>query len=317
MSIQSLFVAFPGQGSQYLGMGKSVFDNYQVARNVFYEVDDALGYKLSNIIFGQNEHDLTATYNAQPALMCVSIAILKVLEEESGKKIYEIASLACGHSLGEYSALCASGAISLYDTAKILAIRGKSMNEAAPVGTGGMAAILGATDEQINELLQKTIHENEVLVIANDNSVGQTVISGSIEAINRSITIARDMGIKRALKLPVSGPFHSPLMKPAQEKMRVALDDITIKKPAVPVIANFTATPSDNPEDIKKLLIEQITGSVKWRESILYAQGAGYNTMVEIGSGKVLGGLTKRITNDINSVSIETQEDILSYVSNL
>ncbi|QED23530.1 ACP S-malonyltransferase [Candidatus Deianiraea vastatrix] len=310
--IKTTLFAFPGQGSQYIGMGKSVFENYKVSKDVFSEVDDALGYKLSNIIFGDNAEELTATYNAQPALMCVSIAVLRALEQETGKKIEEMCSIVCGHSLGEYSALCASGAITLHDTAKILAIRGKAMNEAAPKGTGGMAAILGASDEQVEELIKKSTISGEVLVIANDNSSGQTVISGHIASIDKSIEVAKELGIKRAVKLPVSGPFHSPLMEKARLEMEKTLVDIRIREPKIPVIANFTATATTNPDEIRKLLALQVTGTVKWRESIMYVENLGYERLFELGAGKVLGGLTKRIAEKINAISIESMDEILA-----
>ncbi len=312
--MNKIVFAFPGQGSQYAGMGKSVYENYKIARETFAEVDAALGLQLSKIILGDNQEEITLTYNAQPGLMCVSIAILRVLEQESGKKIEELCSLACGHSLGEYSALCAAGAVSLSDCAKILSIRGHAMNNAAPAGTGGMAAILGASDEQVAELLQKSLQNNEVLVIANDNSLGQTVISGSIEAINRSIEISKDLGIKRAVKLPVSGPFHSPLMQKAKEEMIIALQDLQINVPKVPVIANFTAKETQNPTEIRNLLAEQVTGAVKWRQSIMRIEELGYENLVEIGAGKVLAGLTKRTSEKIQSKSLESIEDINSYL---
>ncbi len=304
--------AFPGQGSQYLGMGKSVYENYACSRAVFDEVDDALGFKLSKVIFESTQEEVTLTYNAQPALMCVSMAILKAIEEEAGKKIDAMASMLCGHSLGEYSALCAAGSMTISDTAKILSIRGHAMNNASPAGTGGMAAIIGAKyDTQINELLESAKLEGEVLVVANDNSFGQTVISGSIASIEKAIEIAKEMGIKRAIKLPVSGPFHSPLMKKAREEMQIALEDVKILDPKIPVIANYTAKATTNAAEIRDLLVHQITGTVRWRESIEYAESLGYERLFEIGSGKVLNGLTKRISEKINAISIETKDEIL------
>jgi len=311
MNKKTIF-AFPGQGSQFLGMGRSVFDNYQVSKDVFLEVNDALNYNLSDIIFGNDIEKLTLTNNTQPALMCVSIAVLKAIEEEMGKKIEDLCSIVCGHSLGEYSALCASGAISLSDTTRILAIRGNAMNNSAPNGTGGMAAILGATDQQILTLLKDSRIDGEVLVIANNNSCGQTVISGSIASINKSIEVAKFLGIKRAIKLPVSGPFHSPLMYKAKEEMQIALNDIKIVKPKIPVIANYTAEATSDPEEIRNLLVQQITGAVRWRESITYAENIGYTRLFEIGAGTILNGLTKRISSNINALSIETKDEIIA-----
>lgn len=305
--------AFPGQGSQYLGMGKNVYDNYQVARDVFNEVDEALGFSLTKIIFESTQEEVTLTYNAQPALMCVSIAILRAIEQETGKKISDIAALLCGHSLGEYSALCAAESISLTDTAKILSIRGHAMNNAAPAGTGGMAAIIGAKyDSQIVELITASRQEGETLVVANDNSFGQTVISGSINAIDRAVELSKEMGIKRAVKLPVSGPFHSPLMQKAKEEMQLALEDITICDPKIPVIANYTAKAVSTSCDIRELLANQVTGTVRWRESIEYAEGEGFERLFEIGAGKVLGGLTKRISEKLMPISIESKDEILA-----
>lgn len=309
MNKKTIF-AFPGQGSQFINMGKSVFENYKVSKEVFQEVDEALNFKLSDVIFGEDQNLLTNTYNAQPALMCVSIAVLRAIEYHTGKKIEDFCYVVCGHSLGEYSALCASGAINLSDTAKILSIRGHAMNNSSPIGTGGMAAILGGSDEQIEELLKKSTLDNEVLVVANDNSFGQTVISGSIESVNKSIEVAKELGIKRAVKLPVSGPFHSPLMQKAKEEMIEALKNLKISEPKIPVVANYTAEKTKNPEEIRNLLAEQITGKVRWRESIVYLENLGFTKLFEIGAGKVLNGLTKRIVENIFPISIETKEEI-------
>lgn len=304
--------AFPGQGSQYLGMGKSVYDNYQVSRDVFHEVDEALGKSLTKIMFESSQEEITLTYNAQPALMCASIAILKAIEFETGKKIEEMAGILCGHSLGEYSALCAAGSISISDTAKILSIRGHAMNNASPFGTGGMAAIIGAKyEEQIIELISASKQDGEILVVANDNSFGQTVISGSIASIEKAVELSKEMGIKRAVKLPVSGPFHSPLMQKAKDEMQIALKDVKIINPKIPVIANYTAKATTNADEIKDLLANQVTGTVRWRESIEYAEGEGFERLFEIGSGKVLGGLTKRIAEKIVPISIESKEEII------
>jgi [acyl-carrier-protein] S-malonyltransferase len=313
-TMKKIAICFPGQGSQYVGMGRSVYDNIIESKDVFNEVDETLNYKLSDIIFNGDDETLRRTNNAQPAIMCVSIAVMRAIEKELGMRLYNISSIACGHSLGEYSALCATEAISVKDTAKILQIRGRAMDEATPNGLGSMAAIIGATDEQINELISKS-KGNDVLVIANDNSFGQTVISGSTSAIDRSIEVAKELGIKRAVKLPVSGAFHSPLMQKAQDIMADAINTIAISSPKIDVIANYSAEPTKNPSEIKELLVKQVTGSVRWRESIIKIQNMEFDTILEIGPGKVLSGLTKRIAPSINTISIESMDDIKAFVS--
>jgi [acyl-carrier-protein] S-malonyltransferase len=302
---------FPGQGSQVLKMGLEVYTKYSVAKEVFHQVDDALNYKLSDIIFGDDNEKLLQTQNTQPALMAVSMAVLKSLEHESGKKASEMSNFVAGHSLGEYSALCCSGVLSLADAAKLLQIRGQAMAEACTKNSGGMIALLGVDIAKAQELCDII---DGIIVVANDNSVGQIVISGNINAIETAIAIAPEIGIKKAVKLAVNGAFHSPLMQAAQAKLQ---DQIAITKfnaPTIDIIANVTAQIATDVEQIKKLLIEQITAPVKWRETLLNAQKMGVTKMVEIGSGKVLAGLAKRTVEGVEIVSVEKIEEIEKYI---
>lgn len=314
MNKDTTIITFPGQGSQALNMGKELYDNYPIAKQVFEEVDDALNYKLSAIIFGEDDRLLQLTENAQPALMATSIAVLKVIEQESGLTINQLGSAVTGHSLGEYSALCAAGSLPLTITAQLLKIRGRAMNAAAPQGTGGMAALLGADIAAANTLLN-ACKQDQILVIANDNANGQVVISGHAEAIDRAVKEAVNHGIKRAIKLPVSGPFHSPLMTKAQDEMREALQDIDLKAPQIKFIANVTAIYENNPAQIKNLLVEQVTSQVRWREIILFAESQHYTNMIEMGSGAVLSGLTRRITTDISPISVGTIAEVKSFLA--
>jgi [acyl-carrier-protein] S-malonyltransferase len=303
-------LVFPGQGSQKIGMGKDLFDNFKVAKQVFQTVDDILKVNLSKIMFEGPSEELTQTQNTQPALMAVSIALVKVLEEEFGKKITDLGSFAAGHSLGEYSALCATGAISLEDTARLLQVRGNAMARCGQKTQGAMAAIIGAEISLVEELVTRIVGMGEICQIANDNSVGQIVISGSKVAIDQAVVIAKQKGIKRAIPLPVSGAFHSELMFDAAIEMKEALDKVEIKSPIVPVVANITADLVSEPNEIKRLLVKQITGSVRWRETMLFLQDKGVSSVIEIGSGKVLAGLVSRTCKDVSSKSIQTIEDI-------
>jgi len=305
---------FPGQGSQIVGMGKEFFDNYQIAKDVFNEVDDALGKKLSNIMFNGPQESLTQTENAQPAIMCASIAILKVLEKESGKSIEQLCKYVAGHSLGEYSALCASGALTLSDTAKLLKIRGESFAEAGKNSKGSMCALVGATIEQAEEIANKAKQNNEICQVANDNTVGQVVLSGNEKSIDQAIKIATEIGIKRAIKLQVSGAFHSELMKPAIENMEKALNNIKISTPKVPLISNFTAKESKNPQEIKDNLLKQITGRVRWRETMKLFEQNGITDIIEIGSGKVLSGMVAKTCPEIKSFSINSIESLKEFL---
>ncbi|BCJ90845.1 malonyl CoA-acyl carrier protein transacylase [Terrihabitans soli] len=302
---------FPGQGSQQVGMGKALADQFPAAKAVFDEVDAALGEKLSAILWNGPEDQLTLTANTQPALLAVSIAALRVLEQERGVRLADLQFVA-GHSLGEYSALCASGALSLADAARLLRVRGNAMQAAVPVGKGGMTALIGTDIDQAREIAKEAA-QGEVLEVANDNGGGQVVVSGDKTAADRVIEIAKAKGVKRALPLPVSAPFHSPLMAPAAEIMREALALVTVNTPAVPVVANMTARPVTDPDTIRKLLVEQVTGTVRWRESVAFMAGAGVTRFVEVGSGKVLAGLVKRIADGAEAQSVGTPDDISAF----
>ena len=307
-------IVFPGQGSQIVGMGKDLHDNFASAREIFAKVDDILGIKLSQIMFEGPSEELTKTQNAQPSLMAVSIALVEVLEKEYGKKIIDLCSFVAGHSLGEYSALCAAKAISLETTAQLLQIRGNAMANCGLKTTGSMAAILGV-EIDVAKAIASEAEQGEVCQVANDNSVGQIVISGSKTAILRAIEIAKSKGAKRAIELPVSGAFHSALMGDAEQEMRNALSKAEIKTPTIPLIANVTAGEVSNPEEIKELLAQQITGAVRWRETMLYLESKGIKEIIEIGSGKVLSGLVGRTCKDMTTKSIQNLQDIQSFIN--
>lgn len=304
---------FPGQGSQTVGMGKELYDNFDIAKNVFNEVDEALGKPLSKIIFEGPDTLLTETQNAQPAIMCVSMAFLRVLEKQTGKNINELCKFVAGHSLGEYTALCASEALSLADTAKLLKIRGESFAAAGAKNKGAMAALVGATIEQAEDVAKKAQQNGEICQVANDNTVGQVVISGNEASIDEAIKIATEMGIKRAIKLPVSGAFHSELMKPAVENMISALDNVKINTPKVPLIANVSAEIVSDPTKIKENLIKQITGRVRWRETMLLMEKEGITEIVEIGASKVLSGMVAKTTPNIKAITINSIDAINNY----
>ncbi len=303
---------FPGQGSQTPGMGQSFAQAFPVARAVFDEVDDALGERLSEIIWNGPEQTLTLTKNAQPALMAVSLAVMAVLKQEYGDAALAPAFVA-GHSLGEYSALASAGVFSLSDTARLLRLRGLSMQDAVPAGQGAMLALLGAELEPAEKLAAAAAAEGGVCQVANDNAPGQVVISGSKEAIDRAVKLAPDLGIRRAVPLPVSAPFHCALMQPAADKMAAALESVAMSAPKTPVVTNVTAAPVSDKEAIKRLLVQQVTGVVRWREFVAYMVDNGANTLFEIGSGRVLTGLAKRIRGQVDARSIGSAEDIKSF----
>ena len=299
---------FPGQGSQAVGMGKALAAASPVARSVFEEVDAALGQSLFQLMSEGPEDQLTLTENAQPAIMANALATLRVLEREGGLSLAGKADFVAGHSLGEYSALCAAGAFDLATTARLLKLRGQSMQAAVPVGVGAMAAILGADVDKAKAIAEAAA-EGEVCTVANDNDPSQVVISGHRSAIERAVPLAKEMGAKRALLLPVSAPFHCPLMAPAALAMEQALADVDVHAPAVPVYANVTAALVEDPAEIRRLLVEQVTGMVRWRESVLAMSAAGVDHFVEFG-GKVLGGMVKRIVPEAKVTSLVSIDDI-------
>ena len=306
----------PGQGSQAVGMGKDLSDNSSVARDVFDEVNEALSQNLSGLVFDGPIEDLTLTFNAQPALMAASVAVVRVLEKEFDIKVSENGSYVAGHSLGEYSALAAAGTLSLSDTAKLLKLRGEAMQRAVPVGIGAMAAIMGAEFSTIEEIAAEAA-QGEVCTAANDNADGQVVISGHKGAVERAMENAKERGIKRAIPLPVSAPFHCPLMQPAADEMEAALAGSTFNIPSVPVITNVSADAISDPDQLRSQLVEQITGRVRWRESVLKMGELGVTQLTELGTGRVLGGLVRRINKEIRGCSIQTMADIEAFAEEL
>jgi len=306
---------FPGQGSQFVGMGKALAEASAVAREVFQEVDDALEQNLFRLMTEGPDDELTLTENGQPAIMANAIATLRVLEREGGIRLSEKADFVAGHSLGEYSALCAAGAIDLPTTARLLKLRGRAMQSAVPVGVGGMAALLGATLDQAQAIADAAA-EGEVCTIANDNAEGQVVLSGHIGAIERAVAVARDMGAKKAMMLSVSAPFHCPLMQPAADQMEHRLKATKIDTPVVPLYANVLASPITNPDEIRARLIDQVTGVVRWRETIINMAQAGLDEFVEFG-GKVLAPMVRRTVPDSNAISVVAMGDIEALAKSL
>jgi [acyl-carrier-protein] S-malonyltransferase len=302
---------FPGQGSQAVGMGRALAEAFPVARHVFEEVDDGLKQKLSRLMFEGPEADLTLTENAQPALMAVSQAVLKVLETEGKWTLAHKVRFVAGHSLGEYSALAAAGTLSLGEAARLLKLRGQAMQKAVPVGIGAMAALLGLDLAQAQPIAEAAATETgKVCSCANDNAPGQVVVSGHKEAVERAIALAAEQGAKRSVMLPVSAPFHCALMKPTADAMGEALEKVTLSVPAVPLIANVTAQAVSDPATIRRLLVEQVTATVRWRESVETMKAEGVTRLFELGAGKVLAGLTRRIAREIEASSVGTPEDI-------
>jgi len=308
---------FPGQGSQAVGMGRALAAAFASARQVLEEVDDALSQNLSQLMFEGPENELTLTENAQPALMAASLAVIRVLQSEGGLMLGRYAAFVAGHSLGEYSALAAAGGISIGDGARLLRLRGQAMQQAVPVGEGAMAALLGLDAEQGQSIAAEAAGTDQVCAVANDNGPGQVVVSGHRKAVERAIAIARDRGARRSIALPVSAPFHSPLMAPAAEVMSQALGRVAIQPPVVPLVANVSATATLDPATIKPGLVEQVTAMVRWRESVLFLKQSGVEGVVEIGAGRVLTGLAKRIDPDLSASSVETPAEVESLLKQL
>jgi [acyl-carrier-protein] S-malonyltransferase len=312
----SLAFIFPGQGSQAMGMGKALAEASPVARAVFAEVDGALSQNLSKLMWEGPEAELTLTENAQPALMAVSIAVMRVLEAEHGVKVQDVAKFVAGHSLGEYSALAAAGTFSLADAARLLKIRGRAMQLATPVGTGAMAALLGL-DYADAAALAEAAAQNEICQAANDNAPGQVVVSGHKAAVERAVVLAKEKGAKRAVMLAVSAPFHCALMQPAADAMAKALANTPMRPPIVPVVTNVLAAPLTDPALIRQALTAQVTGTIRWRESMAFMAAQGIKVFCEVGSGKVLSGLVKRTAPEASGMALGTPQDIAQGVTQL
>ena len=307
------FIVFPGQGSQKIGMGKELSDNFIEAKQVFEEVNDALNFDLTSVMWEGTDNEISLTSNAQPALMACSIATLRVLNKITNKKLPDLADYVCGHSLGEYTAMTAAEVFSLHQCAILLRLRGNAMQEAVPIGKGAMAALIGTNLETAKEVSDK-VKSFGVCDIANDNSEGQVVISGDILAVEKAIKLSKDLGIKRAVILPVSAPFHCQLMKPAQITMENALNELIFKTPIVPIIPNVNVSPETNPDKLRKNLIDQVTGTVRWRETMKFADKQGVKKIIELGSGKVLSGIAKRMIKNVVTISIENTEDFKNFI---
>lgn len=308
---------FPGQGSQFVGMGKELAENFKTAKEVFQEVNDALSQDLFKLMVEGPENELTLTANAQPALMANSMAIVRVLEKDFGVKLKDKAAFVAGHSLGEYSAACAAGVFSLEDTAKLLRIRGDAMQKAVPVGVGGMAAVMGVSFKDVQALAEACADEDNLCVAANDNADGQVVLSGHLKAIEKAVEIASEFGAKRCIKLPVSAPFHSPLMQPAAEVMARALMQVEARDAQIPLIANVLASAITDHKEIVKRLVEQVTGSVRWLESVMYMKEQGVTDVAELGAGKVLANIIKRSDKEMNAFSVGSAAEIEELAKNL
>ena len=303
------FIVFPGQGSQKIGMGRDLSDNFVEAKEVFEEVNESLNFDLTKIMWGDNEKDLSLTSNAQPALMACGIASFRVLSKLTGKKLPDLANFVCGHSLGEYTAMTVAEVFSLKECSKLLRLRGDAMQKAVPVGKGAMAAFIGADIKTVENIIEK-VQNYGICDIANDNSDVQVVISGDLDAVENAISLSKDYGIKRAVILPVSAPFHCRLMQPAQSIMEEALNNLGFQKPLVPIVSNINAQSETDPIKLKENLINQVTGTVKWRETMLLANELGIQKITELGSGKVLTGIAKRMIENINTLNIENSADL-------
>ena len=303
------FIVFPGQGSQKIGMGKDLSDNFVEAREVFEEVNESLNFDLTKIMWGDNEKDLSLTSNAQPALMACGIASFRVLSKLTGKKLPDLANFVCGHSLGEYTAMTVAEVFSLQECSKLLRLRGDAMQKAVPVGKGAMAAFIGTDIKTVEKILEK-VQSYGICDIANDNSDVQVVISGDLDAVENAISLSKEYGIKRAIVLPVSAPFHCRLMQPAQSIMQEALDNLGFQKPLVPIVSNINAKSESDPIKLRENLINQVTGTVKWRETMLLANELGVQKITELGSGKVLTGIAKKMIENVNTLNIENSADL-------
>jgi [acyl-carrier-protein] S-malonyltransferase len=309
-------VIFPGQGSQAVGMGQRLAAASATAREVFEEVDDALGQKLSHLMFEGPQEELTLTANAQPALMAVSVALVRAMEKEGGKRLADVGNYVAGHSLGEYTALTAAGSLQLGDAARLLRLRGQAMQAAVPVGEGAMAALLGM---ELDVALQVVADASEagVCAIGNDNAPGQVVVSGATAAVERAVELAKERGVRKAIMLDVSAPFHCPLLQPAADAMEEALAAVALDEPVVPLIANVTAAAVSDPDEIRRLLVEQVTATVRWRECVLAMKALGVDTLVEMGEGKVLSGMIRRIDREMKGVPVQGPEDLEAFIASL
>ena len=307
---------FPGQGSQAVGMGRELAEALPTARDVFAEIDEALSQHLSRLMFQGPEEQLTLTENAQPALMAVSLAVFRVLQKDAHLELPRACRFVAGHSLGEYAALAAAGALDVADTARLLRRRGRAMQEAVPVGVGAMAALLGLELDAAREIAEAAA-EGEVCDVANDNAPGQVVISGHATAVARAVELAKTRGARRSIMLPVSAPFHCKLMQPAADVMAGALQEVRLAAPQVPLVSNVTAAATSDPDEIRALLVEQVTAMVRWRESVLYMKEQDIDTLVEIGAGKVLTGMNKRIDRELTAIAVNTPGDIDDLVKML
>ena len=306
-------IVFPGQGSQKIGMGKELSDNFAEAKEVFEEVNDALNFNLTRVMWDGTDKEIALTSNAQPALMACSIATLRVLNKITDKNLSDLACYVCGHSLGEYSAMTAAEVFSISQCATLLRLRGDAMQKAVPIGKGAMAALIGTNIEIAVKVIDK-VKRFGVCDIANDNSQGQVVISGDILAVENAMKFSKDFGIKKAILLPVSAPFHCKLMRPAQIIMEEALNKLNFKTPLIPIISNVNVLPENNPDKLRKNLIDQVTGTVRWRETMEFAEKKGIKKIIELGSGKVLTGIAKRMIKDIVTINIENTEDFKNFI---